>query len=399
MRIAAIRETTVSVAAAMRNADIAFDQMTASAVAVVSDRVRRGEPVVGFGFDSIGRYAHGGLMRERFIPRLEAAAPDALLDGAGLIDPVRAWAAMMAGEKGGGHGDRGGAVGVLDMALWDLRAKLLDRPAWRVIADRFGRPGDPRVFAYASGGHYRDRGDGGADDRAALADEVRAAVDRGFTQFKVKVGGAPLDADRRRIDAALGALGPGCRLAVDANTAFDRTGALAFFDAVAGLGLAWVEEPVAPLDYALYAELAAATRVPLATGENLMSFDDTRNLLRYAGLRPDRDMIQVDIGLAYGLPEYARIVDLLDDGGTERGDGGGWSPRRLYPHAGHLLSLHAAAGFGLGGWETALDPDLVISGVPEGCAVEDGCVRPPEAPGFGFETMPRLAAILVDLVA
>jgi L-alanine-DL-glutamate epimerase-like enolase superfamily enzyme len=339
---------------------------------------------VGYGFDSIGRYGHGGLMRERFIPRLEAAAPDDLLGDDGALDPVRAWAAMMTGEKAGGHGDRAGAVGVLDMALWDLRAKLAGRPAWREIADRFGRPGDPAVFAYASGGHYR-----GDDDRAALADEVRAAMDAGFTRYKIKVGGAPLDTDRRRIDAALGALGPGCDLAVDANTVFDRDGALAFLDAVGGLGLAWVEEPVAPLNYALYAELAAVTEVPLATGENLLSFDDTRNLLRYAGLRPDRDAVQVDIGLAYGLPEYDRIVALLE--------GEGWSARRLFPHAGHLLSLHAAAAFGLGGWETALSADLVFGGLPEGCRVEAGTLSPPEAPGFGFETMPRLEAVVADL--
>ncbi len=391
MRIAAIRETTVSVATAMRNADIAFDQMTASAVAVVSDRVRDGKPVVGFGFDSIGRYGHGGLLRERFIPRLEAAPPDSLLDEAGALDPVRAWPVMMAGEKGGGHGDRGGAVGVLDMALWDLRAKLADAPAWQVIADRFARTPVPDVFAYASGGHYR--ASGGGDDRAALADEVRAAMDAGFTQYKIKVGGAPLDVDRARIDAALGALGPGCRLAVDANTVFDRAGALAFCAAVDGLGLAWIEEPVAPLDYALYAELAAATATPLATGENLMSFDDTRNLLRHGGLRPDRDAIQVDIGLAYGLPEYARIVGLLE-GDAE---GAGWSAARLFPHAGHLLSLHAAAAFGLGGWETALNAELMIAGVPDGCTVEAGRIAPPAAPGFGFETMPRLAAVLDEL--
>lgn len=388
MRIAGIRETTVSIATAMRSADIAFDQMTASAVAVLSDQTRDGQPVVGYGFDSIGRYGHGGLMRERFIPRLEAADPEDLLGEDGALDPVRASAVMMAGEKAGAHGDRAGAVGVLDMALWDLRAKLAGRPAWREIADRFGRPGDPRVFAYASGGHYRDLGDE-ARDRAALADEVRGAIDRGYTQYKIKVGGAPLDTDRRRIDAALAALGPGCRLAVDANSVFGRDAALAFLDAVRGVDLAWIEEPAPPLDFALYAELAATTETPLGTGENLPSFDDARNLLRYAGLRPDRDVVQVDIGLSYGLPEYDRIVGLLE--------AEGWSARRLFPHAGHLLSLHAAAAFGLGGWETALSADLLIGGLPDGCRVEAGYLSPPALPGFGFETMPRLAAVLAEL--
>ncbi|MCB1989892.1 MAG: mandelate racemase, partial [Geminicoccaceae bacterium] len=234
MRITSIRETAAPISSEIANAYIDFSKMTCSLVAVTTDLVRDGRPVTGFGFSSNGRYAAGAIMRDRMIPRLLEAAPDTLLDPAnGLLDPFRCWDRMMTNEKPGGHGERAGAVGVLDMALWDLRARQRGEPAWRTIADYFGRPGDPRVFAYASGGHYRDLGDE-ARDRAALADEVRGAMELGHTQYKIKVGGAPLDTDRRRIDAALAALGPGCRLAVDANSVFGRDAALAFLDELDG---------------------------------------------------------------------------------------------------------------------------------------------------------------------
>ncbi len=118
MNITAIREETVSLASGLRNAGIAYDSMTASAVVVETDG-----GLHGLGFDSVGRYGHGALLRERFIPRLLDAPPGGLLDEDGLIDPAAAWRVMMANEKPGGHGERAGAVGVLDMALWDLRAR------------------------------------------------------------------------------------------------------------------------------------------------------------------------------------------------------------------------------------------------------------------------------------
>ena len=138
MKILEIRETTVPVGAPIRNADIGYDTMTASAVAVISDIHRDGQPLIGLGFDSIGRYGHGGLLRERFIPRLLAARPDdyAAQDGDN-VDPLRAWDIVMRDEKPGGHGDRAGAVGVLDAALWDLAAKAAGKPLWRVLGERF----------------------------------------------------------------------------------------------------------------------------------------------------------------------------------------------------------------------------------------------------------------------
>src|SRR5262250_1078175 len=145
MRIVAIHETTVPIASAIRNAYVDFRAMTASAVAVVTDVVREGRPVVGYGFNSNGRYAQGCLLRERFIPRLLEAAPGSLVDAEGTnLDPTKIWNQMMTNEKPGGHGERSVAVGTLDMAIWDAVAKIAGQPLHRLLAERYrgGRPDD-----------------------------------------------------------------------------------------------------------------------------------------------------------------------------------------------------------------------------------------------------------------
>src|ERR1700720_3248709 len=112
VRIIDVREITKPISSPIRNAYIDFTKMTTSLVAVVTDAVRDGKPVVGYGFNSNGRYGQGGLIRERFAPRLLEAEPATLLNKAGdNLDPDRIWEAMMRNEKPGGHGDRSVAVG------------------------------------------------------------------------------------------------------------------------------------------------------------------------------------------------------------------------------------------------------------------------------------------------
>src|SRR5918994_3199875 len=155
MKIVDILESTRPIKSDIRNAYIDFSKMTLSLVAVVTDVVRNGKPVIGYGFNSNGRYGQGALMRERFIPRLLEAAPESLLDDAGTnLDPHRIWAAMFRNEKPGGHGERSVAMGTIDMAVWDAVAKVAGRPLFRLLAERHGHQADPRVFVYAAGGYY-----------------------------------------------------------------------------------------------------------------------------------------------------------------------------------------------------------------------------------------------------
>jgi L-alanine-DL-glutamate epimerase-like enolase superfamily enzyme len=373
MRIVDIRERTVPIASPIANAFIDFSRMNLSLVAVVTDVVRDGRPVVGYGFNSNGRYGQGGLIRERFAPRLLEAAPESLLDeAAGNLDPHKVWAAMFKNEKPGGHGERSVAMGTLDMAVWDAVAKIAGRPLFRLLAERQGRIADPRVFVYAAGGYYHP-----GKGLEGLAAEMQGYLDRGYTVVKMKIGGAPLAEDCRRIETVLRMLPPGCRLAVDANGRFDLDTAIAYAKALSAYDLFWYEEAGDPLDYALQAQLAEHYAGPMATGENLFSMQDARNLIRHGGMRPDRDWLQFDCALSYGLVEYLRTLDMLT--------AHGWSWSRCIPHGGHQMSLNIAAGLGLGGNESYPDLFQPYGGFPDGVRVVDGHIVMPELPGIGFE--------------
>jgi D(-)-tartrate dehydratase len=373
LRIVAVHERTTPIASTIRNAYIDFSRMTTSLVAVETDVVRNGSPVIGYGFNSNGRYGQGGLIRERFAPRLMEAPPASLLDETGEnLDPDRAWAAMMANEKPGGHGERSVAVGTLDMAIWDATAKIAGKPLFRLLAERTGREADPSVFVYAAGGYYEP-----GKDLTGLRTEMRGYVDRGYTVVKMKIGGASLAEDCRRIEAVLAEIGADAQLAVDANGRFDLETAISYAKALRSYPLFWYEEAGDPLDFHLQASLAEFYPGPMATGENLFSHQDARNLIRYGGMRPDRDWLQFDCALSYGLCEYRRTLAMLA--------AHGWSPSRCIPHGGHQMSLAIAAGLGLGGNENYPDLFQPYGGFPDGVRVEGGFVTLPELPGIGFE--------------
>lgn len=386
MRIVEIRETAASIASPMANAFIDFSKMTCSVVAVITDVVRDGRPVVGYGFNSNGRYAQGPLMRDRFIPRIMEADPASLVDeAADNLDPFAIWDTMMRNEKPGGHGERSVAVGTIDMAVWDAVAKIAGVPLWRLLADRYrGGEADESVWVYAAGGYYYP-----GKDHSALQDEMKGYLDLGYDVVKMKIGGAPLAEDLARIEAVLEVVGEGRRLAVDANGRFDLQTALAYAEALAPYGLHWYEEAGDPLDYALQARLGEVYPGPLATGENLFSHQDARNLLLYGGMRADRDILQFDCALSYGLVEYLRTLKVMD--------GLGWSPRRVVPHGGHQMSLNIAAGLGLGGNESYPGVFQPFGGFADGIAVNESRVGLPQIPGVGFEAKANLIAVMRDL--
>ena len=388
MRIVSAHEGTIPISSSMSNAFIDFSTMDCSVLALVSDVVVDGEPVVGYGFNSNGRYSAGEILRRRILPRLLEADPDSLLDERGGLSPTAAWDVMMRNEKPGGHGERSVAVGVVDMALHDLAAKVAGVPLHRWIADHYGDGGsDESVFVYAAGGYYapgKTLGD--------LQDEMRGFLDAGYEVVKMKIGGADLAEDLRRIEAVIDVLGgDGSRLAVDVNGRFDLDTALAYGRAIDPYGLFWYEEVGDPLDYGLNATLAEHYRGPIATGENLFSLQDARNLIRYGGMRPDRDYIQVDPALSYGLTEYLRIQDMLKQHG--------WSSRRCIPHGGHQFSLHIAAALRLGGNESYPGEFQPTGGFADDAVVAGGRVRLDDRPGIGLEGKAAFHRVLRGLHA
>jgi L-alanine-DL-glutamate epimerase-like enolase superfamily enzyme len=374
MKIVEIREVTLPIRSDIRNAYIDFSKMTLSLVAVITDVIRDGRPVIGYGFNSNGRYGQGGLIRDRFMPRLLEADPASLVDDTeSNLDPHKIWNRMMINEKPGGHGERSVAVGTLDMAVWDAVAKIADKPLYQLLAERYGTgTPQPRVFVYAAGGYYYPGK--GLD---GLRAEMTSYLERGYSVVKMKIGGASLAEDCARIEAVLKILGPGQQLAVDANGRFDVQTAVEYGKALSDYPLFWYEEAGDPLDYALQAELSTVYEGAMATGENLFSMQDARNLIRYGGMRRDRDWLQFDCALSYGLVEYLRTLDMLKEND--------WSPSRCIPHGGHQMSLAIAAGLGLGGNESYPDLFQPFGGFPDGVQVRDGYVDLPPLPGIGFE--------------
>lgn len=388
MRIAAIVERAVSLDSGRRggpaNAMVNFSHHTVSMVAVITDVIRRGRPVAGVAFNSIGRFAQSGILRDRMIPRVLAAPPDALLDASGFLDPAAVVACALTDEKPGGHGDRAAAAGALELACWDLNAKLRDEPACVTIARHAGRDPAPAVPVYAAGGYYY--AEGGADQ---LRREMRGYLDLGYDAVKMKIGGAPLGEDLARIEAVVDTVGDGGQVAVDANGRFDRQEATRWAAALAPYGLRWYEEPGDPLDYALHHAVTDCYDGAVATGENLFSVPDVTNLVRYGGMRPNRDVFQMDPGLSYGLGEYLRMLDVLEAHGFDR--------RFAFPHGGHLINLHIAAGLSLGGCEAYPGVFAPFGGYSEACVISGGRIAPTDAAGFGLQEKAGLAQLIAEL--
>ncbi|HEY3067954.1 MAG TPA: enolase C-terminal domain-like protein [Methylomirabilota bacterium] len=384
MRIVDVREKTVPIS---RYADrsIGSGELTTSIVAVVTDVQRDGRPVVGYGFSSIGRFGQEGLIRERFGPRLLAAGDltSTLWD---TIDPFAAWNRMMENEKPGGHGERCVAVGTLDMAIWDAASKIAGMPLYRFLADLVGaKDVHASLPVYAGGGYYFP-----SDDVHRLLDEVRGFLEAGYTHVKIKVGGRSLAEDARRIEAVLELLPGGEHLAVDAMNRYTPEAALEAAKAFAPYRLEWFEDICDPLDFETAAAIAAIYEPAIAAGEALFSFVDARNLIRYGGLRADRDVLVFDPAHCYGIPEYLRIIEIFEKHG--------WSRAACRPHGGHLFSLHVAAALGLGASEANPHNFQPFGGFADGAQITAGQAAPPDAPGIGFETRAALRTLFHSLL-
>ena len=388
MRIAAIKEVAVPINSTIRNAVFDFSEMTTSVVAVITDVMRGGKPVTGFAFNSTGRYACGAQMRDRLIPRIMKAPPDSLLNAAGdNLDPEKILACMMQREKPGGHTERSVAVGTIEVACWDAVAKIADKPLHAVLAEKYSGGKVPdKVPCYVGGGWYSP----GKGIRE-LQDEIRKRLDEGYTTMKIKVGGMSIPDDVKRVEAGIEIVGAGDRLAVDANAGFNRARALQYAQALKPFRLRWFEEPTDPLDFALLADVASIYDSPIGTGENLFSTQDIENLVRFGGMRPDRDIIQIDVPQSYGIVQFSRTLEML-----KRHK---WQRHSIFPHGGNQMTLAIVGGFGLGGCEAYPDVFGVFAGFADGAKVENGYLKLADRPGIGFEAQNQLYSVMKGLAS
>ena len=386
MKIINIQEKIAPINSEIKNAYISFAKMDCSVVAITTDVKIDGENIVGYGFHSNGRYAVSELLTKRFIPRIkEAEEKDLLNDEGNNFSPEKIWKVLMKNEKPGGHGERSTAVGVIDMAVWDIVSKIEQAPLYEHLAKKYGNGKfTNKIFVYAAGGYYYP-----GKDIQLLQDEMKGYLDLGYTTVKMKIGGASLKEDLKRIESVLKIVGNGKNLCVDANGRFDLNTAIEYAKAIEPFNLKWFEEAGDPLDYKLNQELSKIYKNGLATGENLFSMQDARNLIRYGGMRKDIDWLQFDCSLSYGLVEYLRTLQMMKENK--------WSSTRVIPHGGHQISCNIAAGLNLGGNEIYPSLFQPFGGFPDSSIVEDSYVSFSKFIGMGYENKKELKNLLIKL--
>ena len=386
MKIINIQEKIAPINSEIKNAYISFAKMDCSVVAITTDVKIDGENIVGYGFHSNGRYAVSELLTKRFIPRIkEAEEKDLLNDEGNNFSPEKIWKVLMKNEKPGGHGERSTAVGVIDMAVWDIVSKIEQAPLYEHLAKKYGNGKfTNKIFVYAAGGYYYP-----GKEIQLLQDEMKGYLDLGYTTVKMKIGGASLKEDLKRIESVLKIVGNGKNLCVDANGRFDLNTAIEYAKAIEPFNLKWFEEAGDPLDYKLNQELSKIYKNGLATGENLFSMQDARNLIRYGGMRKDIDWLQFDCSLSYGLVEYLRTLQMMKENE--------WSSTRVIPHGGHQISCNIAAGLNLGGNEIYPSLFQPFGGFPDSSIVEDSYVSFSKFIGMGYENKKELKNLFIKL--
>jgi L-alanine-DL-glutamate epimerase-like enolase superfamily enzyme len=248
------------------------------------------EGVTGVGYTYTG--TTGGRLCAAFID--DYVAPR--LVGGPALAPERIWAALF--QEHLLIGRRGfllRALSAVDIALWDLLGKVADQPLYRLLGGF-----RDAVPAYASGGYYR-----AGDPLENIEREFTGYLKLGFSDFKIKVGGAPLDVDVERVRVAREMIGPAARLGLDANNAWRTVSeALRFARAVEKYEPWWLEEPLLPDDIEGHAQIAAALDWPVATGEIHSTRWDFRALIE----KRAADILQPDAGVIGGVGEWMRVA-------------------------------------------------------------------------------------------
>jgi L-alanine-DL-glutamate epimerase-like enolase superfamily enzyme len=280
-------------------------------------------------------------------------------------DPLfveRLWERMYRADRGiKRQGVAAYALSVLDIGLWDLVGKVAGMPLyklWGAVTDR--------VPAYGSGGW----GSYSTDD---LIEEAQRYAAMGCRYYKMKIHHPDPRVNRQRVEAVRKALGDGVRLMVDVNQRLDVLGNIRQAQLLEDLDLVWYEEPVLADDFAACAEVARATRIPVATGENNYSRFEFRELIERRAAR----YLMPDVGRANGFSETLKIAGLAAAHQIQ-----------ISPHVVHELSLHIAGACSNAFLVEFMDwaPSDLFEGLP---VCEDGRFRIPDRPGHGIALAPR----------
>lgn len=208
----------------------------------------------------------------------------------------RIWARLSDTKMYGRRGFETAALSPIDMALWDIKARLANLPIHRLIGGY-----RDRVPIYIAGGYYgRDKTLGD------LQAEMAGYVEKGTKAVKMKVGQLSHAEDALRVEAVRAVIGPDIRLMLDANCAYRSHEAIQFATRVEPFDIAWFEEPVGPEDYAGFSRVGAGTSIPIAAGEQEYRVHGFRDLMATGAV----SIIQPDTRWMGGITEFMKVAAL-----------------------------------------------------------------------------------------
>lgn len=266
------------------------------------------------------------------------------------------WQAMWKGTVQWGHsGIPVMATALLDMAVWDLAARLANLPVSQMLGLRA-----QSVPTYLSGLWM-------TDDLAALQRDAEGHVKAGFRAMKMRVGRARVQDDVAAVRAVREAIGPDIGLAVDFSSAPSRERAGRMCQALEGFDLLWIEDPIADEDPQDHAELARTTHTPICLGEKVYTPQGFMRLIEARAC----DHLMADLQRAGGVTAWTRIAALAD-------------AARL-PLSSHILpelNVHLVASAPTGAWLEYMPwaEDLF----EERLTLDGGSIVVPDRPGFGL---------------
>jgi len=342
-------------------------------------RVETDEGLVGIG------EIHGRPMDQ--IATIVSGTFAPLLSGQDPMEHERHWSTMFShthSRAGSGLGQAAGqphfgagarpqimaAIAGIDIALWDLKGKITGQSVSKLLgATRSTVP------CYASGGYYGANGEADVD---GLVEEMKGYVELGFKAVKMKVGGLPIKEDVTRVAQVREGIGPNIGLMLDANVAYDVPTAINAARAFEPYDITWFEEPVHWYDGVFgLGQVAAATTIPIASGESELHRWGCRDLILHGGIR----IMQFDATRAGGVTEWLRVAAYAASHGIV-----------MAPHHDPQIHGHLIAAVPNGHVQEVF-PNPIRDPLWEGLFIDrpeiiDGFLHVPDRPGFGFDLHP-----------
>ncbi len=287
-----------------------------------------------------------------------------LLIGEDPIDVERLWHKMWVPKLTGRRGMTTRGISAIDIALWDLRAKVAGMPLYKMLGGFRSR-----VPTYIAGGYYED-----GKGLRELQQEMTEHVEWGAKAVKMKIGAVPMKEDIERVKAVREAIGPDIDLMIDANCAYRWYEAVQLAARVEEYEPFWFEEPIAPDDYEGHKRVAEKTTIPIATGENEYTRYGFRDLIA-TGCVP---ILNADAVILGGVTEFMKVAALAQAHDLD-----------IAPHGAQEIHIHLvsaiANGLILEFYPKRMDPMWGKIYTETLTLNDDGTVSPPDIPGIGIE--------------